>query len=90
MLVSLKEEIKTSISGDFSGGPEVKTSPSSAGGEDSILDLQAKIPHATRPKHQNIKNNRINIVITSINTLKMVCIKKILRKKTSTNRRIVA
>ena len=35
---------------DFPGGPVVKTSPSNAGG--------AKIPHASQPKKQNIKQKQ--------------------------------
>ena len=33
----------------------VKTSPSSAGGAGSIPGRGAKIPHASQPKNQNIK-----------------------------------
>ena len=33
----------------------VKTSPSNAGATGSIPGQRAKIPHALRPKHQNIK-----------------------------------
>ena len=36
---------------DFPGGPVVKTSPSSAGGADSIPGRGAKIPHASWPKN---------------------------------------
>ena len=59
---------------DFPGGPVVKTSPSSAGGAGSIPGRGAKIPHASWPKNQNIKQkqccNKFN------KTLKMVHIKK--------------
>ena len=41
--------------GDFPGGPVFKTSASNAGGEGSIPDLGAKIPHASEPKKQSIK-----------------------------------
>ena len=57
--------------GDFPGGPEVKTSPSNAGGASSVSDQEAKIPHASRPKYQTIKQKqycnkfRIFIVINS-------------------------
>ena len=65
---------------DFPGGPVVKTLPSNAGREGLIPGRGAKIPHALRPKNQNI--NRSNIVTNSIKTLKkMVHIKKILGKK---------
>ena len=37
-------------SGDFPGGPVVKTLPSSAVGMGSIPDRGAKIPHASWPK----------------------------------------
>ena len=43
---------------DFPGGPVVKTSPSNAGGAGSILGLRAKIPHALRPKNQNMKQKQ--------------------------------
>ena len=44
--------------GDFPGGPVVKTSPSNAGGAGSILGQGAKIPHASWPKNQNIKQKQ--------------------------------
>ena len=44
--------------GDFPGGPGVKTSPSNAGGEGLIPGRGAKIPHASRPKKQNIKQKQ--------------------------------
>ena len=40
---------------DFPGGPVVKTSPSNAGGAGSINSQGAGIPHASRPKNQNVK-----------------------------------
>ena len=43
---------------DFPGGPVVKTSPSNAGGAGSIPGRGAKIPHASRPKNQNIKQRQ--------------------------------
>ena len=36
----------------------VKTSPSNAGGADSIPGRGAKIPHASRPKNQNVKQKQ--------------------------------
>ena len=49
---------------DFPGGAVVKTSPYSAGGAGLIPGQGAKIPHASQPKHQNIKQkqycNRFN------------------------------
>ena len=43
---------------DFPGGPVVKTSPSNAGGAGLIPGQGAKIPHASRPKNQNIKQKQ--------------------------------
>ena len=54
----------------------VKTLPSRAGGAGSIPGRGTKMPHASQPKNQNLKN-RSNIVTNSIKTLKMVHIKKI-------------
>ena len=45
-------------SGDFPGGPAVKTSPSKTGGVGSIPGQGIKIPHALRPKNQNIKQKQ--------------------------------
>ena len=39
----------------FPGDPGVKTSPSNAGGAGSIPGQGVKIPHASGPKNQNIK-----------------------------------
>ena len=66
----------------------VKTSPSNTGGEGLIPGQGAKIPHASWPKNQNIKN-RSNVVTNSISTLKMVHVKKkkksLIEKKTDQN-----
>ena len=43
---------------EFLGGPAVKTSPSNAGVAGSIPGQGAKIPHALRPKNQNIKKKK--------------------------------
>ena len=43
---------------DFPGGSLVKTSPSNVGGIGSIPGQGIKIPHASRPKNQNIKENK--------------------------------
>ena len=40
---------------DFPGSPVVKTLPSNARGVGSIPGQGAKIPHASQPKNQNIK-----------------------------------
>ena len=52
----------------------VKTLPSNAGGAGSILGWGVKIPHALRPKNQNIKNRSITVT----NSVKMLKKKKIL------------
>ena len=43
---------------DFLGGPVVKTLPSNAGSAGSIPGRGASIPHASRPKNQNIKQEQ--------------------------------
>ena len=43
---------------DFPGSLVVKTSPSNAGGVGSIPGRGAKIPHASRPKNQNMKQKQ--------------------------------
>ena len=43
---------------DFPGGPVVKTLSFNAGGEGSIPGQGAKIPHASRSKHSNIKQKQ--------------------------------
>ena len=40
---------------DFPGGPVVGTSPSNAGGAGLIPGQGTKIPRASRPENQNIK-----------------------------------
>ena len=46
-----------SVRRDLPGGPVVKNLPSSAGVVGSIPDRGTKIPHASRPKNQNIEQN---------------------------------
>ena len=46
------------IGRDFPGGPVVKTSPSNAEGAGLIPGQGAKIPCASRPKNQNIKQKQ--------------------------------
>ena len=62
--------------GDFPGGPVVKTLPSNAGGVGLIPGQRNKLPHASWPKNQNIKQkqycNKFNKDLK-----KMVHIKKI-------------
>ena len=55
---------------DFPDGPVVKTLPSSTEDVGLIPGWGAKILHVSLLKNQNI-NNRSNIVINSIKTLKM-------------------
>ena len=43
---------------DLPGGPVVKTSPSSAGGVGLVPGQRAKIPHASQPKQQNMKQKK--------------------------------
>ena len=53
----------------------VKIAHFNAGGVGSIPAREAKIPHASGPKTQNIEK-RNNVVMNLIKTLKMVHIKK--------------
>ena len=43
---------------DFPGGRVDKTSSSNAGGSGSIPDREAKVPHASWHKNQNIKQQK--------------------------------
>ena len=43
---------------DFPGGPVIKTLPSNAGGLGSIPSWGDKIPHASGPKNQNVKQKK--------------------------------
>ena len=49
---------------DFSGGAVAESSPPNAGGVSSIPGQEAKIPHASGPNNQNIKQkqycNKVN------------------------------
>ena len=63
----------------------VETSPPKVGGVGSIPGLGAKIPHVLWP--QNKKQSRNNIVTNSIETFKLVHIKK-KKKKTFKKRTI--
>ena len=49
---------KVNIYRDFPGSPVVGTSPSNAGAVGSVPGRKAKIPHASRPKIQNIKQKQ--------------------------------
>ena len=52
-IVKIEAVVKTSP-----GNPVVKTSPSNAEGKGSISGLGAKIPSASQPKHQDIKQKQ--------------------------------
>ena len=56
-IVSLRV-IALKIIRDFLGSPVVKTLPSNAGGVGSIPGWGAKVPHASGPKNQNIKQKQ--------------------------------
>ena len=56
------------MKGDFPGCPVLETLPCNAGAAGLIPAQGAKIPHASRPKNQTIKN-RSNIVTNSIKSL---------------------
>ena len=58
---------------DFHGGPLVKTLPSNAGSTCSIPGWGAKIPHALRPKNQDI-HSRSNTITNSIKIKKKKCV----------------
>ena len=66
---------------DFPGSPVIKTLPSNAGCAGSIPGTATKIPHASWPKNQSMKQN--NIVTNSVKTLKMVHIGKTFKKKSN-------
>ena len=59
---------------DFRSRPVVKTLPSNATGTGSNPRLRAKIPRASWPTNQNLKQKKF--VTNSIKTLKMVYVKK--------------
>ena len=54
----LKVIFKEQKKGDFPGGPVVKTLPSNAGGAGLIPGWGAKIPDASQPKNQTIKQKQ--------------------------------
>ena len=43
---------------DFPGGPVVDASPPNAGGTDSLPGWGAKMPHASQPEYQNMKQEQ--------------------------------
>ena len=60
---------------DFPKSPLVKISLLNSRGAGSFPYGEAKIPHASQPKNQNI-NNKSNIITNSMKTLEMVSIQK--------------
>ena len=76
------------MQGDFPRCPVVKILPSNAGDAGSIPGRGAKIPRASRPKHQNIKQkeycNKVNKDFK--NGLHQ---KKILKKKARRNYQVL-
>ena len=68
--------------GHFPGGPGAKTSPSRTAGASWISGREAKIPHASWPKIQNIKQRQY---CNKVKTLKMVYLKKNLIKNLKIN-----
>ena len=52
------KSLRSRNTGDFPGSPVVRTSPSNAGGAGSIPGQGTKIPHASGPKSQNIKQKQ--------------------------------
>ena len=53
----MQESFKSDLKG-FPDGPVVKTSPSKAGGASLIPGQRIKIPTASQPKNQNIKQKQ--------------------------------
>ena len=72
-----KETVRTEA-GDFPGCPLIKTSPSNAKSMGSIPGRGSRIPRASQPKNQNIKQKQY-CKKNSIKTFKMVHIQKIKR-----------
>ena len=66
---------------DYPGGPVVETSPSNAGGTGLIPGQGARIPHASPPKDQNIKQKQYCNKFNKDLKKEMVHIKKILKEK---------
>ena len=67
----------------FPGSPAVKISPSKAGGMGSIPGQAAKIPHALKPKNQNLNKPYCNHLCKfNKNFLKGPHFKNLLKKKT--------
>ena len=65
--------IEINVSGDFPGGPAIKTLPSNAGSVGSILGQGTKIPQALWSKNQNIKQKQY---CNKFNTLRWSMLEK--------------
>ena len=61
-MVDIVSNICKSKNGAFAGGPVVKTLPSSAEGESSILGQEAKISHALQSRKQYIKQKQYCVI----------------------------
>ena len=55
------DAVKNTEQGDSPSDPGVRTLPSSAGGVCSIPDGGAKIPHASLPEKENIKQEQVKV-----------------------------
>ena len=77
-MLCMSFSFKKDESGDFPGGPVVKTSPSNAGGTGSILCWGAKILLVLKKQKQ--KTSKTSILTNSVKTLKMVHLKKSFKK----------
>ena len=56
--MTIIKKIRNSKCWDFPGSPVVKTSPSNAGGAGLIPGQGTKVPQASRPKNQNMKQKQ--------------------------------
>ena len=54
----MKTQLSRVMGQEFPGGPVIKTSPFNAEDMGSIPDRGTKIPHALRPKNQNIRQKQ--------------------------------
>ena len=57
-MYSMVNTVNNTVLRAFPGSPAVRTLPSNAGGAGSIPGWGAKIPHASQPKNQNIKQKQ--------------------------------
>ena len=85
--LNIKPLISTYLLSDFHSGPVVKTLASVARGVSLTPDQEAKIPCASQPKKQNIKQKQC--VTNPIKTLKSVHISKIFKIKNFQEKNLV-